>query len=182
MIANIFQNFDCLNIQTVELFEKYWLTITALKDVALIKNENHFHAAFTFSWARMRPVGNWLIILVFVFKVNYNISVKGEQNMLIDCVCFSEQSAIVPTINPLDVSVRLTSIQFEPIEGVHADEPFLLLSDIRCSSPWPLVIKSSQIELVSFLINHVMQWIKNHDFCCSRTPTYFYLRPAVSQI
>ena len=40
--------------------------------------------------------------------------------------------------------------QFETIEAVHADDPFLLTTDIVCSSPWPLEMKNSSLHLVSF--------------------------------
>ena len=38
--------------------------------------------------------------------------------------------------------------QFEALEAVHAEEPFLLMTDIRCTSPWPVDIKTSTVALV----------------------------------
>ena len=39
--------------------------------------------------------------------------------------------------------------QFKTIESVNAEEPFLLLSDVRCLSPWTLEIDRSSLTLVS---------------------------------
>ena len=33
---------------------------------------------------------------------------------------------------------------------MHADEPFLLLAELKCTSPWQLDIQNSEIALVSF--------------------------------
>jgi len=86
-------------------------------------------------------------------KVTYNIVVETEQATPIQCVCVREQTVILPNINPLDVTVRITNMQFDEQDGIHADEPFLLLSDIRCLSPWQLELGSSKLELSTYMQN-----------------------------
>lgn len=40
-------------------------------------------------------------------------------------------------------------VQFEPLEQVAVDIPFLLMTDILSSSPWPLLLSSSSLQLLT---------------------------------
>ncbi len=112
-------------------------------------------------------------------KVSYNVTadVNGRH---IQCNCHKEQTVMLPTVDPFDVSMKLASLQvylchakilnteiafawillhltvaifqFEDIDTIHAEEPFLLLTDVKCASPWPIDLKSSSIELVSLKV------------------------------
>ena len=46
------------------------------------------------------------------------------------------------------MSCGMVCCQFEAVEAVHAEEPFLLMTDIRCSAPWAVDIKTSSAALV----------------------------------
>lgn len=44
-------------------------------------------------------------------------------------------------------------LQFEPLERVVVDIPFLLMTDILSSSPWPLLLASSSLQLLTMSSN-----------------------------
>lgn len=44
-------------------------------------------------------------------------------------------------------------LQFEPLDRVAVDIPFLLMTDILSSSPWPLVLASSSLQLLTMTSN-----------------------------
>ncbi|CAC5381345.1 TRAPPC11 [Mytilus coruscus] len=48
---------------------------------------------------------------------------------------------------PFDVAVKLQSMKFEEIENIQAEEPFILLPELTCTSPWPVEFKSSQLQM-----------------------------------
>lgn len=43
--------------------------------------------------------------------------------------------------------------QFEPLDRVAVDIPFLLMTDVLSSSPWPLVLASSSLQLLTMTSN-----------------------------
>ena len=63
--------------------------------------------------------------------------------------------------------------QFEALEAVHAEEPFLLMTDIRCTSPWPVDIKTSTVALVGCLSLAPLVLVKVDSFCPFKPPTVF---------
>lgn len=44
-------------------------------------------------------------------------------------------------------------LQFEPLDRVALDIPFLLMTDILSSSPWPLLLASSSLQLLTMTSN-----------------------------
>jgi len=82
----------------------------------------------------------------FVSAVNYKVDVSIEDRVVC-CDCQAEEHINLSTVRPFDVSIKLESLKFETVEAVHADDPFLLTTDIRCSSPWPIDIKDSAVQL-----------------------------------
>ncbi len=44
-------------------------------------------------------------------------------------------------------------LQFEPLDRVVVDIPFLLMTDILSSSPWPLLLHSSSLQLLTMTSN-----------------------------
>uniref|UniRef100_A0A8D0A7R5 Trafficking protein particle complex subunit 11 n=1 Tax=Sander lucioperca TaxID=283035 RepID=A0A8D0A7R5_SANLU len=80
---------------------------------------------------------------VFLFHVAYSIdtSVEGRQ---IVCKCHKDETVTIETVVPFEVSVKFVSTKFEPLERVAVDIPFLLMTDILSSSPWPLLLEGTQ--------------------------------------
>ncbi|XP_064653075.1 trafficking protein particle complex subunit 11-like isoform X2 [Lineus longissimus] len=83
-------------------------------------------------------------------KVMYNVIVVVNEQQ-ITCMCNKEEKWKLPVVTPFEVSVNLNSLKFETIEAIHGDEPFLLLSELICTSPWPLEIKSSDLKLSPYV-------------------------------
>nr|KAG5709256.1 hypothetical protein BaRGS_018008 [Batillaria attramentaria] len=77
--------------------------------------------------------------------VEYSVDVRLDQQT-ISCVCHKEEAVSLPTVTPFEVSLLLESLKFEPVEAVHAEEPFLLMSDIRCTSPCPVRSKPAVLH------------------------------------
>ena len=47
--------------------------------------------------------------------------------------------------------------QFEAIDHVSGGTPFLLMTDIKCTSPWPIMISNTTLQLVRYIylcLNH----------------------------
>lgn len=44
-------------------------------------------------------------------------------------------------------------LQFEPLDRVAVDIPFLLMTDVLSSSPWPLLLDSSSLQLLTMTSN-----------------------------
>ncbi|XP_025086483.1 trafficking protein particle complex subunit 11-like isoform X1 [Pomacea canaliculata] len=86
----------------------------------------------------------------FSVKVDYNIDAK-MQRQTVSCACHKEETISINTVTPFEVSLRLESLKFEAVEAVHAEEPFLLMTEIRCTAPWPVEIKASSILLNQFI-------------------------------
>ena len=47
------------------------------------------------------------------------------------------------------VSFLFPLYKFDRLDSVRSEEPFLLLADIKCMSPWPVEIETSSLTLVS---------------------------------
>ena len=60
-------------------------------------------------------------------------------------------SATVKIAKPFDMIYKLLSTDFKPLGTYQVvyDEPFVLMTEIHCTSPWQLVIQSSQFHQVS---------------------------------
>ncbi|CAL8358618.1 unnamed protein product [Merluccius merluccius] len=85
---------------------------------------------------------------VFLFHVAYSIntSVDGQE---INCNCHKDETVTIETVEPFDVSAKFVSTKFEPLERVVVDVPFVLMTDLLSSSPWPLLLHSSSLQLVT---------------------------------
>ena len=60
-------------------------------------------------------------------------------------------SATVKIAKPFDMIYKLLSTDFKPLGAYQVvyDEPFVLMTEIHCTSPWQLIIQSSQFHQVS---------------------------------
>ncbi|CAL8267682.1 unnamed protein product [Boreogadus saida] len=85
---------------------------------------------------------------VFLFHVAYSIntSVDGQE---IDCNCHKDETIAIETVEPFDVSSKFVSTKLEPLDRVVVDIPFVLMTDLLSSSPWPLLLHSSSLQLVT---------------------------------
>ena len=59
-------------------------------------------------------------------------------------------SATVKIAKPFDMIYKLLSTDFKPLGTYQIvyDEPFVLMTEIHCTSPWQLIIQSSQFNQV----------------------------------
>ncbi|TNN63892.1 Trafficking protein particle complex subunit 11 [Liparis tanakae] len=68
-----------------------------------------------------------------------------------------DETVTIDTVVPFEVSVKFVSTKFEPLDQVAVDIPFLLMTDILSLSPWPLLLASSSLELITMNTNTQQQ-------------------------
>jgi hypothetical protein len=66
----------------------------------------------------------------------------------VSCACQKSLTVPVTTVKPFEVTYKLMSTKLKVIDAVNFDEPFLLVTEIHCLSPWKLLIHSSSLDLV----------------------------------
>ncbi|KAE8277634.1 Trafficking protein particle complex subunit 11 [Larimichthys crocea] len=89
---------------------------------------------------------------VFLFHVAYSIDTTVEGRQIV-CKCHKDETVTIETVVPFEVSVKFVSTKFEPLDRVALDIPFLLMTDILSSSPWPLLLASSSLQLLTMTSN-----------------------------
>lgn len=57
----------------------------------------------------------------------------------------------IPVSKPLDVQTKYFSSKFDALSNFFVKEPFYLMPQVRCSSPWPIIIERTDLELVCTL-------------------------------
>ncbi|XP_033971616.1 trafficking protein particle complex subunit 11 [Trematomus bernacchii] len=89
---------------------------------------------------------------VFLFHVAYSIdtSVEGRQ---IVCKCHKDETVTIETVVPFEVSAKFVSTKFEQLDRLAVDIPFLLMTEILSTSPWPLLLASSSLQLLTMTSN-----------------------------
>lgn len=85
---------------------------------------------------------------IFLFHVAYSVDTAVEGRQIV-CKCHKDETVTIETVIPFEVSVKFVSTKLEPLERVSVDVPFLLMTDVLSSSPWPLLLASSSLELFS---------------------------------
>lgn len=58
-------------------------------------------------------------------------------------------SEMIQITKPFDMAYKLMNVRFKPTDYVLYDEPFIIVTEIHCTSPWQLHIAASQIHPVS---------------------------------
>ncbi|XP_053735696.1 trafficking protein particle complex subunit 11 [Synchiropus splendidus] len=89
---------------------------------------------------------------VFLFHVAYSIDTTVGYQQIV-CKCHKDETVTIETVIPFEVSVNFVSPKFEPLERIALGIPFLLMTDILSSSPWPLLLSSSSLQLLSVTKN-----------------------------
>lgn len=89
---------------------------------------------------------------VFLFHVAYSIDTTVEGCQIV-CKCHKDETVTIETVVPFEVSVKFMSTKFEPQDRIAVDIPFLLMTDILSSSPWPLLLAASSLQLLTMISN-----------------------------
>lgn len=63
----------------------------------------------------------------------------------------------IPVTKPFDTLAKFFSNRFEPVTKLYVDEVFVVMPQVKCISPWPIVIENTVIEFVSFTSEYVLQ-------------------------
>ncbi len=89
----------------------------------------------------------------------------------------------IQSAQPFELVYKLMSTSFQLIESVIYEQPFVLVTEVQCTSPWKLSIVSSQLKQVNeqFGLNTAVRilvhWrVKSTYIVVQRT--YNYSRPS----
>lgn len=72
---------------------------------------------------------------------------RGTQR--VESSCLKEKLISVPVVKPFDITAKFFSLKFEVIGKAFVKEPFVVMPYVNCTSPCPLIIEDSSVELVS---------------------------------
>lgn len=81
----------------------------------------------------------------FSVKLAYNVKIQLDQQAF-SCTCHKEDTFNLNTVTPFEVSTKISSMKFENIESVYSGERFLVIQELRCTSPWPIEIQKSELK------------------------------------
>ncbi|XP_013379073.1 trafficking protein particle complex subunit 11-like [Lingula anatina] len=87
-----------------------------------------------------------------VIRITYEVDVDVSGHM-VTCTCEKEETITIPAVPPFEVTFLVKSMKFEAVESVHADCPFMVLTDINNSAQWPIQIQTSELKLSPFIKN-----------------------------
>ncbi|KAL9982030.1 hypothetical protein ACROYT_G010816 [Oculina patagonica] len=81
-------------------------------------------------------------------KITYSVDVQVESNSPpVTCTCVKENSVVIKTVMPFEISLSLTNLKLERLDQVFEEEPFLLLAGIKCTSPWPVTMVTTTLNM-----------------------------------
>jgi hypothetical protein len=73
----------------------------------------------------------------------------NRDSQTVENSCVKEELISVPVVKPFDITAKFFSLKFEPIAKAFSKEPFIIMPHVNCTSPCPLIIEDSTVELVS---------------------------------
>ncbi|XP_049939900.1 trafficking protein particle complex subunit 11 isoform X1 [Schistocerca serialis cubense] len=82
----------------------------------------------------------------FTINASYSLTLFRDSTP-VENSCLKEVSLTLPIVKPFDVNAKFFSMKFEPVTKTFAKEPFLIMPHVNCSSPCPLEIVDSSLEL-----------------------------------
>lgn len=78
---------------------------------------------------------------------NRNIIIKVDYSTLEEVKYSKEITYALPVAKPFDVTTQFYTSLFEPISKGFIYEPFIMMPHIVCTSPWPVIIVNTSVEL-----------------------------------
>uniref|UniRef100_UPI00358EE0D2 trafficking protein particle complex subunit 11 n=1 Tax=Myxine glutinosa TaxID=7769 RepID=UPI00358EE0D2 len=78
---------------------------------------------------------------IFVISVAYTVTAMvGEGGHHLSCRCQQDETVVIETLQPFDMSVKHFSMKVESMTRIYSDDPFLLQTNILSLSPCPITI------------------------------------------
>lgn len=73
---------------------------------------------------------------------------------------FSSQNHTVSIqcVKPFELAYKLLSTSFQTIDSLIYEQPFVLVTEVQCTSPWQLNIVSSQLDQVCAIYMYVRMY------------------------
>lgn len=82
-----------------------------------------------------------------LLQISYSI----EDNNRTKISCIKDVEIVIDVNIVFDISVTYMSSRFEPVSKVYVGEPLIVVPNIKCLSPWPILIENTSFQLVNFL-------------------------------
>ena len=74
-------------------------------------------------------------------------SSRGNKKMFLNCSCSKEETITLSVVKPFEILSRVATMTLDPLETIHGQEQFLIMTTITALSPWPIKISSASFEL-----------------------------------
>lgn len=59
-------------------------------------------------------------------------------------------------VKPFDLVYKLMTTRFKLIDSINCGSPFILMTEISCTSPWELLIVEAKLKLVFLQNSHAL--------------------------
>jgi len=82
-----------------------------------------------------------------LFQISYSI----EDNNRTKIACVKDVEIVIDVSIVFDISVTYMSSRFEPVSKVYVGEPLIVVPNIKCLSPWPILIENTSFQLVNVI-------------------------------
>lgn len=79
----------------------------------------------------------------FQLMISYSI----EDNNRTKIACVKDVEIVINVSIVFDISVNYMSSRFEPVSKVYVGEPLIVMPNIKCLSPWPILIENTSFQL-----------------------------------
>jgi len=63
--------------------------------------------------------------------------------------CEKSEIVNIDVVKPFDAVAKFFTQKFDQVTKAYTREPFVVLLELKCLSPWPLFIEATKLELVS---------------------------------
>ena len=86
---------------------------------------------------------------LFVSKSRFDCPLYAHSNY--GCVTMQHHCEVIEIVKPFELVYKLMSTKFKHIESISYGSPFILMTELSCTSPWKLFVVESNFEPVSYL-------------------------------
>jgi len=76
-----------------------------------------------------------------------------DDNNKTKIACVKDVDIVINVSIVFDTSVTYMSSRFEPVSKIYVGEPLIVVPNIKCLSPWPILIENTSFQLVNILKN-----------------------------
>ncbi|XP_028400587.1 trafficking protein particle complex subunit 11-like [Dendronephthya gigantea] len=95
-------------------------------------------------FAKTSQAGKTELLAKVVYEVEVTVGTMGH---VVKCLCSKTVATTLESVHPFRTTCSLVTKEFFSLDKIHEGELFMLLVNIKCSSPWPLTVISCKLQL-----------------------------------